>query len=197
MRADETEQRTTTKPDSGGVVALTNRRDGQACRRDEMPTKPKGASVRRSDEQASPSTARCRLNWLPAAAIVAHGRTITRAGSDGRKDNMKGVTAQYACPRRSDNVVAAHLGHRTHPPCRLPAAVRSPPSPTLTHRSDDPASPQRLVRNFRTPSRGACGRSLRSRPRRRAANWVLHPVLEVHSHRTLRRGRYRWVIGDW
>ena len=42
---------------------------------------------------------RADLNRL-AAALVAHRRTISRAGSDGRKDNNNGITAECACPRK-------------------------------------------------------------------------------------------------
>jgi hypothetical protein len=35
-----------------------------------------------------------------SAALVAHRRSISRAGSDGRKDNNNGVTAECGCPRK-------------------------------------------------------------------------------------------------
>jgi hypothetical protein len=139
-RLHQTELQQSPTPREGGCSPA------EPARRASLPTRrdahqPKGASVRRSDEQASPPTAPFRLNRLPAVPTWRITAPSPGPAFDGRQDNNNGVTAQYACPRRSDNVVAAHLGHRTHPPCRLPPAVpvihRARPrctDPTTRHR---------------------------------------------------------------
>jgi hypothetical protein len=42
---------------------------------------------------------RAELNRL-SATLVAHRRSISRAGSDGRKDNNNGISAECGCPRK-------------------------------------------------------------------------------------------------
>ena len=101
-------ERTTTKPESGeGVVVLTNRRDGQACRRDEMPTN-KGTLGAKNDE-ASLTAARYRagLDGAVSCNLVSHRRSISRAGSDGRKDNNNRVTAETHLPTQESATSSA------------------------------------------------------------------------------------------
>ena len=92
---------TTAKPDSGeGVVVLTNRRDGQACRRDEMPTRQREPWCEEVMKQAHRRPLTCRPEPDVSYHLVAHRRSISRADSDGRKDNNNGITAECGCPRK-------------------------------------------------------------------------------------------------
>ena len=112
------------------------------------------------------------------------------------KDNNNGITAECGCPRKIRTSSASWSAAPPTGPISSPAPVTHRARP-LTHRPADLAPPQRLVRNFRTPSRGACGRSLRSRPRHRAGKWVLDLCWYMHAHRTLRkwsRSVDRWTV---